>query len=487
MRIRMDFSLLYLLLSFLASPAVAADSTPQPQVPLVLPAGIPLRLYLTARVPKRAGAPVEAKLLDPVYAFDRQVIPAGTVVLGRVVEVKPVSKGERTRAILNGDFTPLHIAPVEFTTVVMPDGHRLPLMTAASLGLDSIVPSRKPKKQSADPAQNTGVVATAKQQARDAIQSKIDQVKSIPDLVRGPGKKDLVEDYLVSKLPYHPQYIRKGTRFDAELTEPLSFGYEPVPPGSLDEAGAQPPPGSVAKARLITPLDSRSSKQGETVKAVLAEPVYSPDHKLILPEGTLVEGTVVEVKPARWLHRAGQLRFTFKELELPEEVARLKETARLVSSAAPRPVQEELKVRTEANLQSAESSTKTPLKVDAEGGVQAKEPKTRFLAAAAAVMIARSAGDNDPIRNQSHQIIGQSQNVGGRTVGGGFGFGLLGVGIAQSSRWVGAAFGYYGMAWSLFSTVISRGGEVQFGKDAMVEIRFDTRSGLPAAPNGATK
>ena len=69
--------------------------------------------------------------------------------------------------------------------------------------------------------------------------------------------------------------------------------------------------------------------------------------------------------------------------------------------------------------------------------MQAKESKTRFLAATAAVTVARRAGDNDPVRNQAGQVTGQSQNVAGRTIGGGFGFGLLGAAIAQSSRYVG--------------------------------------------------
>jgi hypothetical protein len=125
--------------------------------------------------------------------------------------------------------------------------------------------------------------------------------------------------------------------------------------------------------------------------------------------------------------------------------------------------------------------------VDSEGGVQAKESKTRFLEAAAAVLVARRAGDNDPIRNSSHQVIGQSQNVAGRTIGGGFGFGLLGIGIAQSSRWVGAAFGYYGMAWALYSTVIARGSEVEFPKNAMIDIRFDTRAENAAAASEPVK
>ncbi|HLG95104.1 MAG TPA: hypothetical protein VKX49_02200 [Bryobacteraceae bacterium] len=65
--------------------AAAADNGPSktPEVPLVIAAGVPLRLYLTKRLPKRAGAAVEAKVLEPVYVFDRQVIPAGAVVLGR--------------------------------------------------------------------------------------------------------------------------------------------------------------------------------------------------------------------------------------------------------------------------------------------------------------------------------------------------------------------------------------------------------------------
>jgi hypothetical protein len=35
------------------------------------------------------------------------------------------------------------------------------------------------------------------------------------------------------------------------------------------------------------------------------------------------------------------------------------------------------------------------------------------------------------------------------------------------------------MAWSLYSTLIARGAEVQFGKSAMVDIRFNTRSAPP--------
>jgi len=321
---------------------------------------------------------------------------------------------------------------------------------------------------------------------RDAIQGQIARAKSIPDLVRGPDKKEKVEDYLMAKLPYHPQYVRKGTRFDAELLDPLSFGSEPVPAGALALVGTEPPAGSVAHARLVTPLDSASSRQGQMVEAVLAEPVFSADHRLVLPEGTRLEGTVVKAKRARWFHRSGQLRFRFREIDLPAEVARLRAVA---PAATGRLAQEKLKMRAQASLQAAESTGKAPLKVDSEGGVQAQESKTRFLAAAAAVMIASRAADNDAGRNHTGQFGGQDANVGGRTAGGGLGFGLLGAAVAQSSRYVGTAFGYYGMAWSLYATLIARGAEVQFGKDAMVDIRFNNRPEPPAGhlPAGGTE
>jgi len=43
------------------------------------------------------------------------------------------------------------------------------------------------------------------------------------------------------------------------------------------------------------------------------------------------------------------------------------------------------------------------------------------------------------------------------------------------------AFGYYGLAWSVYSNAIAKGGEVEFEKNAMLEIRFGGRT----PPNGS--
>jgi hypothetical protein len=258
--------------------------------------------------------------------------------------------------------------------------------------------------------------------------------------------------------------VRRGTRFDASLRDPLPFGFLPVKPADFTALGSQPLPDSVVHVRLLTALDSASAKLGQEVKAVVTAPLFSPDHKLVFPEGTSLTGTVVLAKRARFFHRPGQLRFNFQRIDLPEEVARMR-----FASPAPAPL------TTPAILAAAEGSGTAPIKVDSEGGVQAKESKTRFIAPVISLMVASRAADNDAGHHNASGATGGDANVGGRTLGGGSGFGMLGAMAAQSSRYVGMAFGYYGLAWSVYSNVVARGGEVQFDKNAVMEIKFGTR------------
>jgi len=449
-----------------------------PQIALHIPSGAPLRVYLTKRVPKRAGAPVEAKVLEPVFAFDREVIPAGTVVQGEVSRTQPIGKRQRVRAILSGDFTPLRSAKVEFTTVILPDGRKLPAHTVETKGLNSIYTEPR-KNQKAQPGnQNGGILGTAKQTAKDRVASAIDSV-------RGPNKKEKLIDFLWAKLPYRPQYVRRGTRFDAPLREPLQFGFEPVKQADLTELGSQPPPDSVVHARLLTALNSASAKQGDAVEAVVTAPLFSPAHKLVLPEGTRLTGTVVVAAKARSFHRGGQLRFNFQKVDMPEEVANLRFTGPEPTRIAAREP-----MKTQAVLEAAESSGKAQIKVDSEGGVQAKESKTRFIAPVISLMIASRAADNE--RHHDHDADdvgvegGSRANVSGRTLGGGLGLGMLGAAVSQSSPYVGMAFGYYGLAWSVYTHVIARGAEVEFDKNAMMDIKFSTRTPPQASKIRAT-
>ena len=458
-----------------------AESEPPQNIPLTVPASVPLRVYLTKRVPKKVGAPVEAKLIEGVYAFDRQVIPPGSQVLGHVSRLQPVTKFMRTKAVLGGDFTPLHRADVEFTSVKMPDGRELAIDTQENAGLNSIFSPKPPSKRNPKPQNNPGLLGTGKQMVTDQINTQIDRVKSIPDMVRAPNKMERLSDYFMAKLPYHPQYVRSGTRFNAELRNPLDFGSTAVTRSSMLLLGTQPAAESLVHARLITPLDSGTSKQGQEVSAILSEPLFSSDHKLVLPEGTRISGSVVVAQRARWFHRTGKLRFNFQNVDLPEQAAQLTFPEPAPATAAAFPVQHErvLQLRTQAILKAGESD-QAPVKVDSEGGVKTTESKTRFIQTAIAVLIAQKAGDTDGGHLHGGGVGGvggqPESNVSGRTLGGGLGFGLIGSLVSQSSKYVGSALGYYGLAWTVFSTVIARGSEVQFDKNAVIDIGFNPRT-----------
>jgi hypothetical protein len=462
---RFSAGLLLVFASVAFSQSAAQQVSAPPGVSLTVPAGTPLPLYLTKRMPKRLGAPVQAKLIAPVFVFDRQVLPAGAEVTGHVSRVEPVSKAVRARAILGGDFTPLRVAEVEFTSLQLPGEKQLPLQTRLTAGLNSLYSPKQAKTQKQNQPPPHGAIGSAKQALSDQVHARLDMIRSIPDMVRGPDKKEIVLNYLWSRLPYHPQYVRSRTRFDAELSSPLNFGSETPDTRAVALIGTQPAKASVVHARLVTPLNSRTSTPGEAVQAVMTEPLFSSQHQLILPQGTLLNGKVVVAKKAGWFHHGGRLRFTFQNVQLSPD------TLALTSGRG--------EFRTQASLRGAEASG-APVKVNEEGGVQATESKTRFIGTALAALVARSAADNDRAVGPNGVAGAPSANVGGRTLGGGLGFGLLGSIAAQSSRTVGSALGYYGLAWSVYSTVVARGKEVQFDRNAMIDMSFNARDNQSA-------
>src|SRR5262249_18014253 len=61
------------------------------QISLTVPEGTPLRIALDQRTRVlHVGEPVHGQLVEPVYAFDQQVIPAGSVVTGRITGIDSV-------------------------------------------------------------------------------------------------------------------------------------------------------------------------------------------------------------------------------------------------------------------------------------------------------------------------------------------------------------------------------------------------------------
>jgi hypothetical protein len=440
------------------------------KIPLVVPAGAPLRLYLTRRIPRRLNAPVQAKMLTPLYAFDREVVPAGSEVFGTVTRLRNAPTEERTKALMGGDFTPLHLAEVRFTSIHLADGREIAIDTLESVELNSLYPIKPPKP--AKQPKNAAVGAV-----KDQFDARVATVKSIPDMVRGPGKKDMVTDFLWTKLPYHPQFVRSRTRFDAELRQNLEFGSATVSQESLAQLGSQPASESIVHARLVTPVASKDSTPGQSIHAVLDQPLFSGNHQLVYPEGTQLNGTVVLAKKAGWFHHAGRVRFTFEDIQLTPETQAL--LARPDAPASGPGEERTLQIRTQATLKAAESSG-AQIKVDGEGGVQATESKTRFIGIALAAAVAGNSGLEDPHMN-ANGVTTQGRNSGGRLLGGGNGLGLIGGVAGQLSVSTSMALGYYGLARAVYFGLISRGPEAQFLHNAVVDIGFDVRKPIDNA------
>ena len=464
------FAAFLALSTFLARTTLAQDPPAESEsIPLTAQPGVPLHIALERSAPiKRAGMPVEGRVVEPIYVFDQMVIPAGSQILGHVSQVESLARKRRALAIANGDFSPLRKAQVDFDTLVLKDGRRLPLHTAVSQGVPNVVhlaAGERGKKN----GRVGGVVAQARQEVKAREQRAIKEVKA-------PGKMQRLKSKLAAQLPYHKQRIEAGTRFTAELTAPVELGKEDPSPKQLERLGSEIPSESIVHVRLLSPLSSATDRKGSPVKAVVSQPVFTSDHELILPEGARVEGIVTQAQPARRLGRNGQLRFSFRQLEF--------------SNKTPRPV--------EASLQGVEASSDAHLELDAEGGAHAVTPKTNYIGPAIHVLLATSSLDG--LESHHRRDIDTGAREGGDTaagaVRGGVGFGLIGsvIGSVAHYRPINAAFALYGAGWSVYSHVLARGNDVVFRKDTPMEIRFGTHensmppasSTTPAAPKAST-
>ena len=260
-----------------------AEGSDDSSIALVVAAGRPLRVSLDRRERVRGvGQPVTATLVEPVYSYDRIVLPAGTKVLGRVETLEGLGKSARLRAALGGDFTPLRHARLQFNTLVLPDGNEMRIAARVKSSAEniSLQVAKSPKSK----------VGRAREEAARKIRAAIAPFKE-------HGKWERLKNTAIAKLPYHPQYLSKGAVYTVELLEPLNFGEAAAPEWA--PAGALLPPEAILAARLITALDSSTTPRGTPIRAVLTQPLFSADQRLILPEGTELQGEVTFAKHAK--------------------------------------------------------------------------------------------------------------------------------------------------------------------------------------------
>src|ERR1700730_2777784 len=434
-------------------------------IPLTLPTGTPLRIAVDQRVRIRdSGEVVHGKVVEAVYAFDQEVIPAGSVATGHVKSIAPVSGVKRTMAYANGDFSPFHKYEVTFDMVTLPDGRQVPITTTVMPGTAEVVhlvsnPAKQNQKgvagRTTDRAKSEakGKIAEAKQQAHEGWQK-----------VTAPGKMHRLKEFVVAQSPYRRQYVQPGTRFVAELEGPLDFGATTRTSEQLVAVGSEPVPDSTLKARLVAEVRSATGTRGTPVTAVLTEPLYSPTHQLILPANSRLIGEVVKAKSARKLHHNGELRVIFERIETsPEAVQAL---AQLQMQAQAQAERSQAMV---GNLEGVEVDRRANMQLDEEGGARTTDSKTRYLSSGLAGMLAGAASHTE-VEHGTTEMAGP----GVRTAAGGSGFRLTGalLSLVAKSTPVSMAIGAYGASTSIYANFLSRGHDVVLPKDTPLEIGF---------------
>ena len=79
--------------------AQISPDLPAETVTLTVEPGVPLRLILVNNLPvKRQGEPVVARLVEPVFSVDREVVAPGAEALGTVVKLRSVPRRVRVMA-----------------------------------------------------------------------------------------------------------------------------------------------------------------------------------------------------------------------------------------------------------------------------------------------------------------------------------------------------------------------------------------------------
>jgi len=427
-----------------SSSPVALSSGPSPTqtIALTVARNTPLQIALDREVRiRKAGQPIHGRLVQPIYAFDRLVVPAGTEVDGHIARIERLSRKKRVLGILNADFTPARKIDVRFDQLVLTEGRKIPFKSVVTPGSGQVmqlVSNKGEKKKSAKDSVSEKI-DQAKQEARRQWQEAINQIKE-------PGKVHRLERYAFNQLPARPQYLDAGTVYFAELQEPLDFGSEPFTPQMAASIGSAIPQGSLIHALLVTPLNSATTKKGAEVEAVLSQPLFDGD-RLILPEGSRIKGVVLQARPAARLHHNGQLRIAFRQIVPPDGVAQ----------------------KVVASLESVQAGKDSHVKLDSEGGAEASTPKTRYLSTALSLALATAAMRE----HNDADDAGRSQPG---VAGGAAGFKLVGMvlSFAIKSQSFGMAMGAYGASRSVYTHFIARGQDVVFPQNTLMEIGIGT-------------
>ena len=394
-----------------------------------------LRVRLDSATRVKLGSVIFAHTIEPLYQSNQLTVPVGAKLAGKITQVRSAPRKKRLAAAAHGDFSPMHNARLEFDQLILPNGLELPLAAAPAEEGNDVVRFRSANSK---PPSFFHRVWT------DVVNEKNSAVNS----VTAPNKVGRLKWYIYHQLPWHPESLRPGAQYDVSLLNALDIGSPQAGPIAPHPLGENRPASNslVLHARLKTELNSRTTKENEPVLAVATEPAV--DSRSEIPQGALLQGSVLRVRKARTFGRNGALRFYFNRIVLPGN-----------------PTQKVMGTPVAVDGLSSQS-----LKIDTEGGVEPDSNKG-IVAPLAMGLLAASALHDD------EASLGHATSASN-------GFGLIFrlVAVASGSKTFGGVIGGIAAARTVYSRFLAHGNDVSFPRNSEIEIELPSGRPTPHAP-----
>lgn len=383
-----------------------------------------VRVQVDSPAKFKAGTPVHAHTVEPLYENNQLVIPAGTPVEGQVVQINPASRKRRLDAKFHGDFTPLHEVKIRFNSILPNDGRSVPIETSLADESSSVVVFHSAGAKHVSLMHRAwGFAVGKKNQAINTFTA--------------PGKEHRLQRMLFSQLPWHPESLEPGTQYDVQLLHPLGANVVPMYPAKVSDK-EKLEASTELHARLLTDLTSAKTKAGDPVTAVVTEPKLNAEGQVQIPQGTLLEGNVLQANPAgKWGHN-GALRFTFHRMEFPQGAQQLVTGVPTAIAGT-----------ASANIQ-----------LDSEGG--AKPQSNRALLAPLSLGLLATSALTEDEASVTHAATSSN------------GFGLIGrvIAISTGSNIMGGTLGGIAAGRSVYSHFLAHGKDVVFPRNTEILVNM---------------
>jgi hypothetical protein len=164
---------------------------------------------------------VTGVLVEPIYAYDRIVVPAGTKIRGHVAGLADPPKLARMQTMLQGDFTPHRRVVLQFDTIVFDDERSMAIDSLARTEIPHLkrtdAPSSETESTDAPQTSETreaDLIHRAEHEAANRVKAAVSSGRDVLSEITQPGRADRLKAALMEKLPYHHQFIEAGTGYE---------------------------------------------------------------------------------------------------------------------------------------------------------------------------------------------------------------------------------------------------------------------------------